>query len=207
MPRHQSLWAALAGSYALLSPPLQRFFARLSIFRGGWTAEAAAAVCAEPGARDYLTQLRSYTLVLLEESGEELRYRLLETLREFAAEQLASEEQPALARRHAEVPGRLRRACGTPTLGPEQTTWLNRLETEHPNLRAALAWSLEADGSVETALRLCATLQPFWNRRQHDHEGFRWVERALERDRSRGEPGAARLRAQESCSVPGSYPS
>src|SRR5262249_19116089 len=79
--RHRSLWAAIEWSFDLLSPELQRFFARLSVFRGGWTMEAAEAVCEEPRALEYLTSLRGHSLVLVEESGGAMRFRMLETLR------------------------------------------------------------------------------------------------------------------------------
>src|SRR5262249_4143924 len=73
--RHQTLGAAIAWSYRLLSPELQRFFARLSVFRGGWTLEAAEAVCEEPQALDYLEQLREWSLVLAEETEQGMRFR------------------------------------------------------------------------------------------------------------------------------------
>src|SRR5262249_53248175 len=95
--RHQTLHAAMDWSYRLLSPELQRFFARLSVFRGGWTLEPAEAVCNEPLALDALAQLRECSLVLAEEDGEETRFRMLETLREFGQEYLeASGETPEL---------------------------------------------------------------------------------------------------------------
>src|SRR5207244_4666715 len=101
-PRHRTLRAALGWSYQLLPPELQRFFARLSVFRGGWTLEAAAAVCEEALALDYLAQLQECSLVLAEEGSQGVRFRMLETLREYAAEQLTPEEQDRLQRRHAE---------------------------------------------------------------------------------------------------------
>jgi predicted ATPase len=119
--RHQTLRAAMDWSYQLLSPELQRFFARLSVFRGGWTLEAAAAVASDEwqvtsdespitshqspvisNALDTLAQLQECSLVQAEEAGAEMRFRMLETLREYAGEQLASEEQAALRERHAD---------------------------------------------------------------------------------------------------------
>src|SRR5207249_11216154 len=94
-PRHRSLRAALEWSYQLLVPELQRFFARLSVFQGGWTLEAAEAVCAEPKALLYLEQLRECSLVQAVETGGEMRFRLLETLREYGAEQLEPEAREA----------------------------------------------------------------------------------------------------------------
>ena len=100
--RHRSLWAALAWSYDLIPPPLRRFFAGLSVFRGGCTAEAAQAVCEEPSALECLTQLRERSLVIVEHEGAEPRFRLLETLREFAGEQLTEGHRERLRARHEE---------------------------------------------------------------------------------------------------------
>src|SRR3954469_1027568 len=84
--RHRSLRATLDWSYQLLSPELQQFFARLSIFRGGWTAEAAQSVCDEPQALDYLEELQQCSLVMTEVADEQMRYHLLDSLREYGAE-------------------------------------------------------------------------------------------------------------------------
>src|SRR5439155_12398997 len=97
--RHRSLWATLDWSYQLLSPALQRFFAQLSVFRGGWTLEAAEAVCDEPLALDSLEQLRECSLVKAVETGSEMRFRLLETVREYGAEQLCAKEREELGKR------------------------------------------------------------------------------------------------------------
>jgi predicted ATPase len=106
-PRHQSLRAALDWSYHLLSSDLQRFFAGLSIFRGGWSLAAAATVvgahtdgAGEIAALDSLSQLRDAYLVLADDHGKEVRFRLLETLREYADSNLSAAERSTLARRH-----------------------------------------------------------------------------------------------------------
>src|SRR5205823_5494127 len=88
-------------SYRLLTPEIQRFFARLSVFRGGWSLAAAGTVCDEPQALDFLEELRSCSLVVVEEGEAEVRFRMLETLSEYAAEQLAPEDAGALRERHA----------------------------------------------------------------------------------------------------------
>src|SRR5262249_41283824 len=103
--RHRSLWAAIAWSYDLLPLPLQRFFASLSVFRGGFDLEAAEAVAWSDGpplhhsttpSLHLLTQLRERSLLLVEEAGEAMRYRLIESLREFAEEQLTPDEMTDL---------------------------------------------------------------------------------------------------------------
>src|SRR5262249_3443162 len=143
--RHRSLRAALDWSYQLLPAELQRFFPRLSVFRGGWTVEAAQAICQEPRALDYLEQLREGSLVQAAETGGEMRFRLLETLREYGAEQLAVEERTDVRHRHLAYHLALAERAEGELHGPEYAAWLDSLEDEHDNMRAALAWSLEND--------------------------------------------------------------
>ena len=135
---HRSLWAAVAWSYDLIPALLQRFFAGLSVFRGGCTAEAAAAVCEEPSALEFLTQLRERSLVTVEHSGAEPRFRLLETLREFAEEQLDPEDRAWLRVRHGEHFTALAQSAAPALRGPHQDQWLERLSADEDNLRAAL---------------------------------------------------------------------
>jgi predicted ATPase len=182
-PRHRSLRAAIEWSYHLLSPvgathasPLQRFFARLSVFRGGWTLAAAECVCDQPAALASLEQLQACSLLVAEETGPEMRYRLLETLREFAAEQLPAAEQAELARRHATFYLARAEEAEPHLSGPDQAAWMDELEREHDNLRAALRWSLApmpGAGSQpdEIGLRLAVALVPFWRERGDMAEG------------------------------------
>ncbi len=178
--RHRSLWVAIAWSYDLLSPELQRFFRRLSIFRSGWNLAAAQAVCAETRALDYLTQLRGHSLIVLEEGREEMRFRLLDSLREFGVEQLVSEEQAELIHSHAAYYRHLATAAETHLRGPDQVVWLERLEQECDNLRAALAAV-----PVEEALPMAAALGTFWQIRGPLSEGRQWLEAILARTTGR----------------------
>ncbi len=201
--RHQSLWAALAWSYDLLGPDLQRFFAGLSVFRGGWTAEAAEAVCEEPQALEFLTQLRERSLIVLEESPAEMRFRMLETLRQFAAEHLAAAQAEALSRRHALFFGELADAAAPCLTGPDQAQWLDRLEADRENLHLALAvWQADAEG-VQEALQMAGSLWRFWAVRGHYAAGRERLAAALARPggmpntRARAANGAGNLaRAQ-----------
>jgi predicted ATPase/DNA-binding SARP family transcriptional activator len=189
--RHRSLLAAIEWSYQSLSPELQRFFARLSVFRGGWTLEAAEAVCEAPDALDDLEQLRQCSLVYADEAGlpegAAMRYRLLETLREFAAQQLSAEEQAALGRRHAGYFLALveQAEAALALQGPERAQWLDRLEEEHDNLRAALDGSLAATDPererCELGLRLAAALADFWFTRGFMSEGRERLAAAMAR--------------------------
>jgi predicted ATPase/DNA-binding SARP family transcriptional activator/Tfp pilus assembly protein PilF len=169
-PRHRSLRATLDWSYQLLAPELRSFFAKLSRFRGGWSLEAAVAVCEEPAALDCLEELRENSLVLVEEQAAVMRYRLLETLREFAAEQLAPEDQERLAHRHASYYATLAETAEPELRGPDQGLWLERLETEHENMRAALGRAVER-GETELGLRLGGALSRFWSVRGYVTEG------------------------------------
>jgi predicted ATPase/DNA-binding SARP family transcriptional activator len=149
-PRHRTLRAALAWSYELLPADLQRFFAQLSVFHGRWTLEAAERVCREERERttgqvlEFLTELRERSLILVSGGDDEMEYRMLETLREYAAEQLAPEEQTALRQRHAEYYRTAAEKTAPRLHGPEQTAWMDRLEADHDNFRAALAWCVKA---------------------------------------------------------------
>ncbi len=199
--RHRTLRAAIEWSYRLLSPDLQRFFARLSVFRGGWTLEAAEAVCVDEWTcgivdeerrsdtstlphlhtsippLDALAQLRDCSLITVEEEAGGMRYRMLETLREFAAEQLPPEDGPALGQRHLGYFLEFADSGRAALAGPGQGGWLARLDAEHENLRAALEFAgarLPAGSEqVEEALRLGAALGPFWEIRGHWTEGRR----------------------------------
>lgn len=153
--RHRSLRAALDSSHQLLPPAMQRFFARLSIFRGGWTAQAAQAVCEEPRALDFLGGLRERSLIIAEERDDEMRFRMLETVRDYAAEQLSPEEWAVLQQRHAEHFVALTEAAFREFDVPDakrRLLCLERLEVEHDNLRAALSWGLSHEPRL--ALRL-----------------------------------------------------
>lgn len=198
--RQRTLRGALEWSYRLLAPELQCFFSRLSVFRGGWSVEAAEQVCEEPLALDYLEQLRECSLVLSgDPDANAFRFRMLETLREYGQERLlVSEESDALRDRHLDHFLTLIKDGNERLQGPEQKTWLDRLEAEHDNLRAALDWCFvpfESPGGLkpstlnsqpstnargEAAMRLAAALGPFWGLRSYFTEGRRRLAQALE---------------------------
>jgi tetratricopeptide (TPR) repeat protein len=206
--RHHSLRATLDWSYRLLPTALQQFFTRLSVFRGGWTLEAAAAVCQTPDALEYLEELRECSLIVVEEAKGEIRYRLLETLREYGAERLAPADQEALAERHATFFLALAERAEGLMHSPERYCWLARLEPERDNLRAALAWCLGAitqedppehrnprtPEHLTMGLRLAAALAEFWAYSGHAGEGRDWLERLLKRAGGLG-PIAVRAKA------------
>ena len=186
--RQQTLRAAIAWSYDLLHAGEQALFRRLCVFVGGATLEAVEAVCHTAGdlegdALGWLAALVDKSLLRREEGpGGEARVGLLETIREYGREQLAtSGEQVATERSHAAYYLALAEEAEPALTGAEQVTWLARLEREHDNLRSALRWALES-GEVEGGLRLAGTLWRFWVMRGYLREGRRWLETLLNRD-------------------------
>jgi predicted ATPase/class 3 adenylate cyclase len=181
--RQRTLRSAIEWSHDLLEPEEQRLLARLAAFRGGWTLEAAEAVCGpEMGIDvvDVLASLVDKSLVRQHETPDgNVRFRMLETIHEFAAERLgASGEEDAVRRRHAEYVLDLAEAAEPHLMGEEQGRWLETLAREHDNVRAALDWS-EAAGEAQTALRIGAAVWRFWQLRGHLPEGGSRLERIL----------------------------
>lgn len=206
--RQQTLRRAIDWSYELLDPREQRLWRHLSVFSGGWTLDDAESLCAmnegaesdERDTLDSLGSLVSKSLVVSSVlSDGEPRFLLLETLREYALEQLEiCGEMEALRRRHALTYLRLAEEAGPFLKGPHQDTWLARLSREHDNLRAALRWA-EERGELEIGLRLAAALWWFWQVRGELTEGRGWLERLVARDAQAGflAPAPARAAALE----------
>jgi excisionase family DNA binding protein len=183
--RQRTLRATIAWSHDLLAPAEQALFRRLAVFAGGCTPEAAAAVGAGSAAAvgDVLEGLASLVdkSLLRPEAPEtgEPRFAMLETIREYAEERLAaSGEGDDVRRAHAAWCLALAEAAAAALAGPAQRDWLPRLEADHDNLRAALAFALRA-GDAATGLRLAGALAGFWWQRGHFREGRAWLERAL----------------------------
>jgi predicted ATPase len=190
-PRQQTLRATIGWSHDLLDEDERRLFRRLAVFVGGCTYEAAEAVCeADP---DRLQSLLDKSLLRRRDSVLGARCWMLETIREYAEEQLeAAEEGGALRRRHAEHFLRLAERAEPELKRAQQHEWLELLGAEHDNLRAALSWARES-GSHDVELRLVGALGRFWYVRGHVSEGRLWVEGALARVGD--EPSLARARA------------
>jgi predicted ATPase/DNA-binding XRE family transcriptional regulator len=181
LERHQTLRALIDWSYDLLSDEERMLFRQLSVFAGGWTFEGAEAVCADLDVLNLLTQLVNKSLVMVDErsQAEGTRYRLPETIRQYARDKLLEAGQAAQARdRHLEFFLRFAEAVEPKLRRAEQLAWLDRLETEHDNLRTALAWSLES-GQSELALQLAGALQYFWDLRGYWSAGNKWLNDAL----------------------------
>jgi predicted ATPase/Tfp pilus assembly protein PilF/DNA-binding XRE family transcriptional regulator len=178
--RHQTLRNTIAWSYSLLSVEEQALFARLSVFAGGWTFEAAEVVCGAGGQTDLLQELSSLVdQSLVWRESEEARFAMLETIRQYAAEQLeARGEDEAIGAAHALYFLRLAEEAEAPLRGPQAGEWHPLLERELGNVRAALTWFLE-HGHIEEVLRLSSGLYEFWRARAHWSEGQHWLEAGL----------------------------
>jgi predicted ATPase len=198
--RQQTLRNTIAWSYDLLSAEEQRLFSRLAVFVGGRTLEAIEAVCNAGGdlaleVLEGVDSLVSKSLLRQEEGvGEEPRFIMLETIHEYAREKLeASGEANKVKRAHAEYFLALAEEAEPHLTGPQQLAWLERLEAEHDNLRAAVSWT-EASGEVELALCLTGSLWRFWAMRGHLREGRERLESVLSRPEASGRT-AARAKA------------
>jgi predicted ATPase/class 3 adenylate cyclase len=230
LPRQQTLRALIDWSYSLLSEPERVLLRRLAVFAGGWTLEAAEAVCADvvgaglgpyalgwssprvgsgdspaspagpkdapvtgqpPGGQprglplqqtdvlDLLSHLVDKSLVVAEERTGSARYRMLETIRQYAREKLLeSDEGRGLHDQHLDYFARLGAEAEPKLRGRELGAWLDRLEAEMDNIRTALSWSRET-GRTEAGLSLAASLFWFWNLRGYQTEGLEWLQSLL----------------------------
>jgi predicted ATPase len=185
--RQQTLRGAIAWSYDLLTPDEQRLYRQLSVFRGGWTLEAAEAVAGPAADGDDLDvllvieRLIEHNLVRQhEDASGELRFDMLATIREFGYERLEADgEATAVEARHARYITALATDAESRQDGPEAKRWLDRLEGEHNNLRAAIEWYLAHDPTA--GLQLVLSLFRYWYVRGYLAEPCRWLEAMLER--------------------------
>ncbi len=202
-PRHQTLRNALQWSYNLLDGKEQRLFRRLSVFAGGWTLEAVEALEKALNEREgsAISVLESMAALLdkslvvqTKQEDEEPRLLMLLTVREYALELLReSGEVEKVQRAHALYFLTFVEEVELQLKGPEQTTWIARLELEHENLRAALAWLIKNE-EAEIALRFCGALSWFWYLRGYWSEGRHWLEGVLGLSQA-ASPTAARAKA------------
>jgi predicted ATPase/class 3 adenylate cyclase len=198
--RQRTLREAIAWSYDLLEPVEQRLFARLAVFTGGWTLEEAESVCGPAhdlgmDVLEGLTSLAEKSLVTVDASGTR-RFGMLETIREFAVERLEeSGEARELRRRHAQAYLELAERAVPAYIRRDRKEWLDRLEPEHDNFRAALEWAI-GQGEASVALLFTWALWRFWQMRGHLQEGRTWASRALDMPEAR-ERSAERARALE----------
>jgi predicted ATPase/class 3 adenylate cyclase len=182
--RQRTLRGAIQWSHDLLDPDGQTMFRRLAAFAGGWTFEAAEAVCSPAGAAaldtlETLDALVQHSLARRDDGAPEPRFRMLQTIREFGLERLAeSGEEPEIHERHAQFFLTLAEEAAGELTGPGKAVWLDRLARDHDNLRAALRWSVDAD-RAETGLLIAAAIWRFWQLRDHLAEGEAWLTELL----------------------------
>jgi non-specific serine/threonine protein kinase len=191
-------------SYELISRSEQTLFNRLSVFAGGFTLDAAEAVCAdrEQSRRtadedivDLIGRLVDQSLVEAESTERTIRFRLLETLRQYAGERLRASGHLAMLRtRHLDWCLTIGDAVWS---GIEEALWLARVDREQDNVRAALARALEHPSTAEAALRLAGDMYLFWWRRGYVGEGRAWLARALELDSRSGPCGLTHMPTPE----------
>ena len=205
LPRQQTLRSLIDWSYDLLRDPERLLLQRLSVFAGGWTLEAAESICTggnveEVAVLDLLTSLIDKSLVVVEQSDARFRYRLLETVRQYARERLVEGGgAEAIRERHRDYFVALAEEEDNKLLGAEQAEALRRLEDEHDNLRSALEWSHVAAPAQED-LRLCGAMQRFWFTRGYLAEGRQWCARIL----AKGAPATPTLEYARAVNAAGS---
>jgi predicted ATPase/DNA-binding SARP family transcriptional activator len=199
--RHRTLRAAVDWSHELLSPALQRLFARLSVFRGSWSLAAAEEVCGGPETAEGLMELLVSSLIYTVGGEPEIRFGMLEFLREFAGDKLEENEgsggSAALRERHARSFLRLAEEAAVRLRAESPLEWVARLDADYENLRAALAWSLERGvrdraPRLEVGGRIVRGLMEYWRMRGLVREGRSWAEAVLAQV---GAADSAQLRA------------
>jgi non-specific serine/threonine protein kinase len=185
LPRQQTLRALIDWSYELLSEDERSVFRRLAVFAGGWTLEAAEAVVAfdtvaQRAVLDLVTQLAEKSLVAMD--ADQARYRLLDTVREYADERLAEVGEAEETRtRHLHYYVALAEKARPQLGGPKQAQWLARLDVERENLLSAHRWCDQAHDAAETGLKLAFLLRPYWINRGLLGVGHRLTVDALNR--------------------------
>ncbi len=202
--RQQTLRATIDWSYALLDEQGQMLFRRLGVFIGGCNLEGVEAVCVEPellstNLIDRLISLVDKSLVLETDMGGEQRFTMLETIREYAVEKLhVHAEYEHIRTRHAAYYVYFAEQAEQAYSTSQQVIWINRVEQEHDNVRAAIEWTLK-HGPASIALRLGGSLWRFWLMRGYLSEGRQWLRQALEH--SAGCPDATRVKAVDGSGV------
>jgi predicted ATPase/class 3 adenylate cyclase len=179
LPRQQTLRGTIDWSYDLLSEEERTVLWRLSVFIGGWTLDAAESVCENLNMLDLLTRLVDKSLVAVDrEHINEPRYYLLETIRQYAREKLKeSAEGEQIRARHLDYFLKLAQRAEPELYGRGQIEWMQKLEDEHENMRAALEWSLQAD--ISKGQQLTAVLWWSWDLNGHLSEAYEWLQKML----------------------------
>jgi predicted ATPase len=198
VPHHRTLEATLEWSYQLLGAAEQALLARLAVFAGGWTLEAAEEIGRDGSlgsteVLDVLSSLIDKSLVVVADGSLGVRYRLLEPIRQYAKSKLLlSGAGPETRQRHAAYFGGLAEMAFLKLIGRDEGVWLDRLEVDIDNLREALTWHLDT-GEVARGQLMAGALHMFWGRTHRDEEALDWQERLLAADTKPGSPRARAL--------------
>jgi predicted ATPase/DNA-binding SARP family transcriptional activator/Tfp pilus assembly protein PilF len=177
--RHRTMRAVIDSGVDLLPGDLKTLFHRLSVFHGGWTLESASFVCQRPDVLYAMESLVEQSLIQSESTGgDTFRFRMLDTLNDYADEHVPSAEKAETSNLHAEFFSKLSEEAAQHLGGRDQASWLNRLDLEIANLTAAFHWYLDHD-LVESALVLANNLAAYWEFRGRAREGRRWMEAGL----------------------------
>ncbi|MGK5685127.1 ATP-binding protein [Actinoplanes sp. URMC 104] len=193
--RHSSLRKAIDGSYELCTAGERMVWARASVFADGFDLEAVQEVCGE--SLGLVAGLVDKSILLREGAGTRVRYRMLDTIREYGLEMLrAAGEEPEVRRRHRDYYLRLALRFDAQWCGPDQAAWCERLTLEHPNLRTAIDFSLADPRERQGALELVTALRFFWFACGHPREGRHYFERVFALG---PEPGPVLTRALGTC--------
>jgi predicted ATPase/DNA-binding CsgD family transcriptional regulator len=185
--RHQTLQSLIDWSHDLCTPAERLLWARASVFAGGFGSNAAEAICADErlpmrDVLDTIAGLVDKSMVIREEHAGEVRFHMLETIREYGhARLVASGERDEVARRHRDWCARLVTTAGAEWAGPQQEAWASRLRLDHPNIRVALEYCLAEPGEARIGLGMSAQLW-FWGVMDHMAEAGLWLDRLLAAD-------------------------
>jgi predicted ATPase/DNA-binding CsgD family transcriptional regulator len=188
LPRHQTLRAAIEWSFDLCTREEQLLWARASVFADGFDLATAEEVCAGDGLAadvilDLVAGLVDKSVLICEEHAGTMRYRLLDTLRQYGRERLRyAGEQEGVRRRHRNWYLRLAEQGEAEWFGPHQATWFARMRLERANIRAALDFCLSEPDEIRTGLRMAAALWFYWSACGFPREGRHWLDRALALD-------------------------
>ncbi|MFD1814956.1 ATP-binding protein [Rhodococcus gannanensis] len=191
--RQQSLRMSIDWSHELCTPEEQALWRRLSVFAGGFELDAAEGVCGGGVSSlellDGVASLVDKSILIREDAGPGVRYRMLETLREYGREMLIEAgELTEQQRRHRDWYGALAKSAEDEWIGPRQVELIRRLDHEQPNLRDALTFCVTEPGEIDAGLRAAVALYPYWLCRGMSSEGRHWLDRLIE-----GEPDSAEL--------------
>jgi predicted ATPase/DNA-binding CsgD family transcriptional regulator len=198
-PRQQTLQALIDWSFDLCSPDERKLWERASVFGGSFDLEAVEQICSgdglEPGdILDLVTGLVAKSILLREDDGPRVRYRLLHTLREYGGNRLAQSGTEAVARmRHLDYYQRLAGQATAAWFGPDMLPWLELLRAEHSNLRLALEYCVGDPNLSQDGFRMASTLWVYWRSARRMSEGRRWLDRLLEVDPAPTPPRAKAL--------------